>query len=138
MSDSEDDTNKKKEPSVFKKRYDNDPEFRKQHIEKMSESISCDCGATVKRCNMSVHRRSMKHKTWLNTNADIICDCGIQVDRKNMNSHKETKEHKSWLNKQLNIKMPIKEILSLVGYVPDRTLMAFFDKKGYVLMKKEI
>lgn len=46
--------------STFKKYYE-DPEFKKKHLEKMSEKIKCDCGFMTARCNLSRHKKSHIH-----------------------------------------------------------------------------
>lgn len=40
--------------------YSND-DFRRKHLEYISEKIECDCGKTVSRCNMSRHLKSQYH-----------------------------------------------------------------------------
>ena len=47
-----------------KTRYHKDAEYRKRHLEHMTEKIKCECcDVLVARCNMPKHRRTGKHKT---------------------------------------------------------------------------
>lgn len=47
---------------TFKEYYDEDPEFRKKHLEKLNEKIECECGFVTARCNISRHRKSHLHE----------------------------------------------------------------------------
>ena len=47
--------------SVFKKYYEN-PEWRRKHLDYMSAKISCpECGFETRRSNMTRHRKSSNH-----------------------------------------------------------------------------
>jgi hypothetical protein len=46
---------------TFKDYYHNNEEFRKKHLDKMSEKITCCCGFETARCNLSRHMRSRTH-----------------------------------------------------------------------------
>lgn len=41
--------------------YNNDPEFRKKHLDKLKEKIECPCGFITARCNLSRHKKSHIH-----------------------------------------------------------------------------
>lgn len=47
----------------FKKRYNEDEEFKEKHLSYMKETVKCKgCGKTVTRCNMTRHNKSNFHK----------------------------------------------------------------------------
>jgi hypothetical protein len=48
---------------LFKNRYDNNLEFRARHLAYVSQKLECECGKTVMRSNMSVHRKSKVHES---------------------------------------------------------------------------
>jgi uncharacterized coiled-coil DUF342 family protein len=50
-----------KHKKTFKYYYDNDEEFKKQHLKKLSEKVECECGFIGAKCNMSRHKRSHLH-----------------------------------------------------------------------------
>jgi len=52
------------EISAFKKYYNN-PEFRKKHLEYCSEKIKCECGAMICRNSFTHHRKTKKHQELL-------------------------------------------------------------------------
>jgi hypothetical protein len=46
---------------TFKNYYNNDPEFRRKHLDKMMERIECNCGFVTSRNNLTKHKRSRNH-----------------------------------------------------------------------------
>jgi hypothetical protein len=46
---------------TFKEYYDTDPEFKKNHLQYMSERITCECGLTSSRNNLPRHRKGARH-----------------------------------------------------------------------------
>ena len=49
--------------SKFKEYYDNNPEYRVRHLEKLKEKIECPlCHIHTARANMSTHKKTIKHK----------------------------------------------------------------------------
>jgi hypothetical protein len=44
------------------KDYYQDEEYRKKHLEYMKTPILCACGCAVPRCQMTVHKKTDKHK----------------------------------------------------------------------------
>lgn len=46
---------------TFKEKYDNDSEFKKQHLNYMREKIKCECGVEKSRCNLGSHRNGKIH-----------------------------------------------------------------------------
>lgn len=46
---------------MFKKRYDNDPEFREKHKKYMRERVVCSCGKKVVRNYLSKHKKTKLH-----------------------------------------------------------------------------
>ena len=45
----------------FKEYYDNNPEFKKRHLEKCLTKVLCECGRMTNRCSLSRHRKSKIH-----------------------------------------------------------------------------
>ena len=58
---SEPENEKKKKTFVFKDYYANNPEFRKKHLAKQHEKITCSCGITVSRSSLCRHQKSHTH-----------------------------------------------------------------------------
>jgi hypothetical protein len=52
---------KKKKYKTFKDYYNSDPEFRRRHLDYISERVPCECGFVTSRCNLSKHRRCRNH-----------------------------------------------------------------------------
>ena len=50
----------KKNKKTFKEYYA-DPEFKKKHLEKYRQKITCECGAIVGAYNMTKHKKTNKH-----------------------------------------------------------------------------
>ena len=50
-----------KTKGVFKKYYDNNPEFKKRHLKRMSQKITCECGFVTARGNLSRHKKGHLH-----------------------------------------------------------------------------
>jgi hypothetical protein len=50
-----------KKYKTFVDYYKTDPEFRRKHLERLSEKIECECGFTTARSNLSRHRKSHVH-----------------------------------------------------------------------------
>jgi hypothetical protein len=50
---------------TFKYYYDNFPEFRERHMQKLKEKITCECSCEVSRCNMLRHMKTKKHQKYL-------------------------------------------------------------------------
>lgn len=46
---------------TFKDYYNNDPEFRKKHLEWQKEKVICECGFVTARSNLYRHRKSHIH-----------------------------------------------------------------------------
>ena len=46
---------------TFKYSYDNNPEFRRKHLDKMMEKVKCNCGFVTTRNNLTKHKRSRNH-----------------------------------------------------------------------------
>lgn len=44
------------------KDYYQDEEYRKKHLEYIRTPVQCACGSSVPRCQMTVHKRSDRHK----------------------------------------------------------------------------
>ena len=59
---SEPENEKKKKTFVFKDYYANNPEFRKKHLAKQHEKITCSCGITVSRSSLCRHQKSHTHQ----------------------------------------------------------------------------
>lgn len=56
----------------FKKKYDNDPEFREKHLSYLKEKIECPgCGRQVIRCNLTRHKQTSIHMNNLINTADV-------------------------------------------------------------------
>ena len=56
---------------TFKERY-SDPEFKKRYMVKVLTKVTCPCGVTTSRCNMSCHKKSKTHaKNMKNKEADF-------------------------------------------------------------------
>jgi len=52
---------KPKHKHSFKDRYDNDPAFKKKHLEYVMEKVKCEyCERNVSRCNMSSHHKTAR------------------------------------------------------------------------------
>jgi len=86
--------------SAFKQRYQNDPEFKKRHLDHIKEIITCECGHSVKRGYISKHRKLQKH----------IKEMGIKEKEKEIENYKlieklkeEIKELKSMKEKLNNL-----------------------------------
>ncbi len=52
---------------TFKQYYDEDPEFRKRHLQRMLEKVPCECGFVTRRNNLSKHRKSRNHEKRMET-----------------------------------------------------------------------
>lgn len=53
--------NNNKKAKTFKDYYA-DPEYRRKHLAYISERVKCnDCGIETARCNMSKHKKTVKH-----------------------------------------------------------------------------
>lgn len=46
---------------TFTDYYNNDPEFRRKHLEKLKEKVECECGFVTARSNLSRHKKSHLH-----------------------------------------------------------------------------
>jgi hypothetical protein len=80
-------------------KYHEDPEYRRKHLEYISEKITCECGITTTRGNLSHHRGTNKHKTWIREQKDNQLSDTIQ----NLFTEiKELKKEIKRINKQLN------------------------------------
>ena len=44
------------------KDYYADPEFKRKHLERMREKVSCPCGMVTSRSNRAKHQKTEKHK----------------------------------------------------------------------------
>ncbi len=56
----------------FKTRYNEDAEFRENHLAYIKEKVKCTgCGRSVTRCNMTRHKRSNLHKKNLINTANV-------------------------------------------------------------------
>lgn len=87
-----------------KKYYENHKEKIK---ERYSEIIKCECGVEVMKCNISKHKKSLKHLAALNINikypSDIICcDCGAIVNSSYYKKHMLTNKHSVCLKYRMN------------------------------------
>lgn len=45
----------------FKEYYTSNEEFKKRHLEKMKEMITCECGCVTARSHIYRHKKSQKH-----------------------------------------------------------------------------
>ena len=61
MTTTKNKTKNKTKYKTFVDYYKEDPEFRKKHLEKLSERIQCECGFVTARCNLSRHKKSHVH-----------------------------------------------------------------------------
>lgn len=52
--------------SLFKLKYDTDPEFKEKHLKYIKEKINCECGKKLSRSNLSSHRKSKLHMSTVN------------------------------------------------------------------------
>lgn len=49
--------------SSFKKFYDENPEYKRKHLNKMLEKVTCPvCGTVTARSNLTKHKQTYKHK----------------------------------------------------------------------------
>lgn len=49
--------------SIFKKKYDSDPDFRNKHLAYLQQHVECPgCGRSIQRCNMTRHKQTAIHK----------------------------------------------------------------------------
>jgi hypothetical protein len=56
---------KQRNHKTFMERYKEDPEFRKKHIDKMTESVRCECGKYVAKGYLSKHKRNKTHLKYI-------------------------------------------------------------------------
>ena len=47
---------------TFKQYYDENPEFRKRHLKKLGEKVTCECGVVSSRNNLTRHKKSKVHE----------------------------------------------------------------------------
>ena len=52
---------KDKKYKSFKEYYTN-PEFKKKHLEYINARVKCECGASIVRCGLARHKRTITHK----------------------------------------------------------------------------
>lgn len=56
-------TPEKKQHKKFKDYYQEDPEYRRRHLDKLMEKVECPkCGVSIGRCNMTRHQKSRNCK----------------------------------------------------------------------------
>jgi hypothetical protein len=56
-----DQVQEKPQKSIYMTKYYSNPEFKKKHNEYMMQFITCECGCSIMRCNVTKHRKSQKH-----------------------------------------------------------------------------
>ena len=50
-----------KKYKTFTDYYNEDEEFRKKHLARLNEKVTCECGFVTARCNLSRHKKSHLH-----------------------------------------------------------------------------
>ncbi len=55
----------------FKDYLKSKPDFKQRHYDKMYEEITCDCGITTRRYNLSKHKKTKKHLLAIGDEEDI-------------------------------------------------------------------
>lgn len=71
--------------------YNNDPEYRERHLQKLKEKIECDCGEMVSRASMARHRRTTKHQNKIN---DITNDKVLELEMRVQDLEKKVRRLK--------------------------------------------
>lgn len=51
----------KKPKQTFKEYYDQNPEFRERHIQKLKAKVTCECGFVTSKGNLKRHMQSGNH-----------------------------------------------------------------------------
>ena len=51
-----------KTQKTFKERYNNDPEYKRRHLEYINEKLPCECGRMISRVYIAKHVTLEKHK----------------------------------------------------------------------------
>lgn len=93
-----------KRSKTFKERYQ-DPEYKEKHKQYVNQKIECDCGKSVTRAGLALHKRSRIHQKRLdekkNNDETELLKRILELGSKNKSSQKIAQELlKKYVNKK--------------------------------------